>query len=195
MVEKNVMSTEEYLAQAEAFLKPYGRVINRPASDRLDVTILPGAIQSVMRAVAAEHWGYLAAITGLDRPGVSGVMPEDKQWLRLVNEDDSGTAVQEHEGSIELLYTFCLKAAVVTVRTAVRYSFPVIHTVCDVFPAATLYERELIELFGVKIVGTPNKEKLLLPDDWPDGVFPLRKSFTQSVLRDRLADLTNEGDQ
>lgn len=183
------MDTEQYLAQAEAFLRPYGRAIHRPAPDRLDITILPGAIQSVMRAVAAEKWGYLVAITGVDRPGVSGVMPEDKQWSRLVSEDEGSSTVQEHEGSIELLYTFCKKAAVVTLRTAVRYSFPVIHTVCDVFPAATLYERELIELFGVKIVGTPNKDKLLLPDDWPDGVFPLRKSFTQDSLRESLDEI------
>jgi NADH:ubiquinone oxidoreductase subunit C len=177
MVEIKAMDTEKYLAQAEAILRPYGRVINHPSPDRLDISILPGAIQSVMRAMAAEHWGYLVAITGVDRPGISGVMPEDKQWSRLAREDEGGTGSQEHEGSIELLYTFCHQAAIVTLRTSVRYSFPVIHTVCDVFPAATLYERELIEMFGVKVVGTPNKEKLLLPDDWPDGVFPLRKTF------------------
>jgi Ni,Fe-hydrogenase III component G len=28
------------------------------------------------------------------------------------------------------------------------------------------------------VVGTPDPGKLLLPDDWPDGVYPLRKSFT-----------------
>jgi NADH:ubiquinone oxidoreductase subunit C len=171
------MDTEEFLAQAEEILKPYGRLINRPAPDRLDITVLPGAIQSVMRAIAAERWGYLVAITGVDRPGVSGVMAEDKQWSRLVSDEENSASVPQQEGSIELLYTFCKKAAVVTVRTAVRYSFPVIHTICEVFPAATLYERELIEMFGVKIVGTPNKDKLLLPDDWPDGTFPLRKSF------------------
>jgi Ni,Fe-hydrogenase III component G len=43
---------------------------------------------------------------------------------------------------------------------------------------ATLYERELIEMFGITIEGTPNTDKLLLPDDWPAGVYPLRKEFT-----------------
>jgi Ni,Fe-hydrogenase III component G len=35
-----------------------------------------------------------------------------------------------------------------------------------------------MELFGVEIVGTPDTDRLVLPDDWPHGVYPLRKSFT-----------------
>jgi NADH-quinone oxidoreductase subunit D len=30
-------------------------------------------------------------------------------------------------------------------------------------------------MFGVDVVGTPNPDRLFLPDDWPDGVYPLRK--------------------
>ena len=45
-------------------------------------------------------------------------------------------------------------------------------------------------MFGMTITGTPNTEKLLLPDDWPDGVYPLRKSFhgfpEQSTKRDKI---------
>ncbi|NMC80497.1 MAG: hydrogenase large subunit, partial [Chloroflexi bacterium] len=45
-------------------------------------------------------------------------------------------------------------------------------------PSATLYERELMEMMGVQLVGTPSSDRLLLPDEWPENVFPLRKSFT-----------------
>ena len=31
---------------------------------------------------------------------------------------------------------------------------------------------------GFVIEGTPVPDRLVLPDDWPDGVYPLRKSFT-----------------
>jgi Ni,Fe-hydrogenase III component G len=44
-------------------------------------------------------------------------------------------------------------------------------------PTATLYERELQEMFGFVVAGTPDSGRLLLPDDWPDCVYPLRKSF------------------
>jgi NADH:ubiquinone oxidoreductase subunit C len=171
------MNITEDLTKAEEILKPYSHQITRPASDRLDAIILPTALEAAVRALHAEPWGYLVAITGIDRPGVEVDLPEDKQWARLKEEHEALSASSEHEGSIEILYHFCHKAAIVTLRTAVRYSFPVIHSVCEILPAATLYERELIEMFGVKVVGTPSKEKLLLPDDWPDGVFPMRKSF------------------
>jgi Ni,Fe-hydrogenase III component G len=32
-------------------------------------------------------------------------------------------------------------------------------------------------MFGVILEGMPMRDKLLLPDDWPDWVYPLRKSF------------------
>ena len=51
-------------------------------------------------------------------------------------------------------------------------------TICDIIPSATLYERELMELFGVTVEGTPDPARLVLPDEWPEGVYPLRKSFT-----------------
>ena len=46
----------------------------------------------------------------------------------------------------------------------------------DFLPAAEWIEREIAEMFGVKFTGHPQPETLLLPDDWPDGVYPLRKS-------------------
>ena len=51
-------------------------------------------------------------------------------------------------------------------------------SVCGLVPAATLYERELGEMFGVTVEGTPVTDHLLLPDSWPQGVYPLRKSFS-----------------
>jgi Ni,Fe-hydrogenase III component G len=172
-----MMDTTARLSRAGEILKPFERLITHPAPDRLDVTILPSALEAAVRALNAEHWGYLVAITGVDRPGVAALVPEEKQWARVAVEQETKSADAEHEGSIELLYTFCSGAAVVTLRTSVRYSLPVVSTICNIIPAATLYERELIEMFGVEIAGTPNSEKLLLPDDWPDGVYPLRKSF------------------
>jgi NADH:ubiquinone oxidoreductase subunit C len=172
-----MMDTTALLLQAEEILQPFGHLAVRPAPDRLDVTILPTRLEAAVRALIAAGWGYLVAITGVDRPGVAALEPEDKQWSRLTDEQEGAGPSADHEGSIELLYTFCSRAAITTLRTSVRYSSPVIHSICDTIPSATLYERELIEMFGVRILSTPNRDKLLLPDDWPDGVYPLRKSF------------------
>jgi len=171
------MELEPILAQAEELLKPFTRLAARPAPDRLDVTIVPTDLEAAVSGLVAAQWGYLTAITGLDRPGMAAAPVEEKQWSRLSGDQNVIPAPNAPEGSIEILYHFCQKAAIVTIRTSVRYSFAVIPTICGIIPAATLYERELGEMYGIQVVGTPNKDKLLLPDDWPDGIYPMRKSF------------------
>ena len=123
---------------------------------RLDANLRPEMLITAIKALMASGWVYLSAITGLDIPPVEG---------------------ETQEGQIELLYHFCSGPSILTLRTRVPYSNPVVASVCSLIPYATLYERELIEMLGVTIQGTPSTDRLLLPDDWPDGVYPLRKSF------------------
>jgi Ni,Fe-hydrogenase III component G len=82
-------------------------------------------------------------------------------------------------GSIEILYHFCNGAAVLTLRTWVSYTNPTVASVTSVIPSASLYEVELSEMFGVRVRNNPAASgHLLLPEDWPKNVYPLRKSFT-----------------
>ena len=76
-----------------------------------------------------------------------------------------------------MLYHFCRGAAIITLRVSVPYEAATVPTICGVISSATLYERELSELFGIVVEGTPDPRRLVLADDWPDGVYPLRKSF------------------
>jgi Ni,Fe-hydrogenase III component G len=123
---------------------------------RLDAHLRPEMLIPAVKVLMSAGWLYLSAITGLDRPPA---------------EDEA------QEGQIELLYHFCNGPFILTLRTLVPYSHPVVTSVCSLIPYATLYERELIEMLGVEIQDTPSTDRLLLPDDWPDGVYPLRKSF------------------
>ena len=54
-------------------------------------------------------------------------------------------------------------------------------TMTDFMPAANWIEREIHELLGVNFVGHPRLDKLLLPDDWQEGIYPLRKKTYESV--------------
>ena len=42
-------------------------------------------------------------------------------------------------------------------------------------PGAEWIEREMHDLLGIKFDGHPNLTRLILADDWPEGVYPLRK--------------------
>ena len=44
-------------------------------------------------------------------------------------------------------------------------------------PSAVYYEREICDMFGVFAQGNPDTRKLVLHEQWPDNLFPLRKDF------------------
>src|SRR5512143_1056008 len=79
--------------------------------------------------------------------------------------------------TFELLYHFASPVASITVRTSVPRSEPRISSICAVIPGAIFYEREIQEMFGIVMEAIPDPRRLNLPDDWPEGVFPLRKDW------------------
>jgi NADH-quinone oxidoreductase subunit D len=146
------MTTETSLKRAEELLSHYSDGSSRPEANRLDVNISAINIPAATAALTKGHWGYLSAITGLDL-GVEA-------------------------GEMELLYHFCDRDAITTLRArVVREGIPDIASIADQVPVASFYERELSEMYGVNVIGTPDPERLFLPDDWPNGVFPMRKDF------------------
>ncbi|MCQ1537729.1 NADH-quinone oxidoreductase subunit C [Methanocalculus taiwanensis] len=54
----------------------------------------------------------------------------------------------------------------------------VLPTISDLIPGALFTEREKQEMFGVTIQDIPDGRRLFLPEDFPEGVYPLRKDET-----------------
>jgi len=65
---------------------------------------------------------------------------------------------------------------------------PVLRTVSDRFPAADIYEREICDLFGIAVEGLPPGNRYPLPDNWPDGEYPLRKDWKGNLPEDAGGD-------
>jgi Ni,Fe-hydrogenase III component G len=142
------MSADTALDRAEALLAPLATAVSRPEPHRLDVAVAVAGLVPAVRVLREAEWGYLAAITGLD----------------LGSED-----------ALEALYHFCHGPAIVTLRVRTPRSDASVPSICELVPSASFFERELSEMLGVTVVGTPDARRLFLPDDWPDGVYPLRK--------------------
>ncbi len=161
------MEIQELLTAAEVLLKDCALSFSRPEENRLDAVVSATRIRDAVKALLIEgKWGYLSAITALDNAEY---------------ETDSVTKEKvavPNKGNLELLYHFCESAAVVTLRVTLSYDEPVIDSICPLILAASFYEREAMELMGITFRDTPNTDRLVLPDSWPEGVFPLRKSFT-----------------
>jgi len=89
------------------------------------------------------------------------------------------TAVDDHNG-FEILYHFSYdpSGVIVSVRAILNdKENPRIDTITTVTRSAWWIEREMHELFGIEFDGNLDMRPLLLPDDWPKGVYPLRKTF------------------
>ncbi|MEM2601809.1 MAG: NADH-quinone oxidoreductase subunit C [Candidatus Bathyarchaeia archaeon] len=88
-------------------------------------------------------------------------------------------------GSIEIAYhIWCYQAgAEVTIKTEVPKASPEIETVSDIIPGSLLYEAEARDLLGIEFKGLPYEGKLILPEDWPEGVHPLRKDWKPDWLK------------
>jgi len=65
---------------------------------------------------------------------------------------------------------------------------PVLPTITGLFPGSDIYERELEDLFGIKVEGLPKGNRYPLPDQWPAGQYPLRKEWNASSLQEKPED-------
>jgi len=85
--------------------------------------------------------------------------------------------------SFEILYHFGFdsKGTVVSLRVFLSdKKNPEIESLSDVIPGIAWIEREMWELLGINFKGHPNLKHFLLPDDWPEGNYPLRKGKIKS---------------
>ena len=52
---------------------------------------------------------------------------------------------------------------------------PKVPSLANLIKGAEFIEREIHELLGIDFPDHPNLKPLLLPEDWPEGVYPLRR--------------------
>ena len=108
-------------------------------------------------AVKEMHFLALSAITGLDKGDGFEVIYHLNQ-----------------EGKILLNLSAILNKENPTVDTVTAYC-----------PSADIYERELMDLLGIKVQGLAAGHRYPLTDDWPKGEYPLRKDWKSIIPNKR----------
>jgi Ni,Fe-hydrogenase III large subunit/Ni,Fe-hydrogenase III component G len=93
-------------------------------------------------------------------------------------------------GVFHVYYVFALDEAhsFLILRVPVPPGDPQFTSLTNAVPAANWQEREVQDLFGLKLQGHPNPRRCALHDDWPQ-IYPLRKDFD---LKTRLAPFAGE---
>lgn len=79
--------------------------------------------------------------------------------------------------NLELMYHIRFYGKIVTIKVKLSKNDLRIKSVTSLMPGADFHEREVADLFGVVFNGHPNPKRLILPDEWPVNLFPLRKDF------------------
>ena len=99
----------------------------------------------------------------------------------------SGLDARHH---MEILYHFTIEEIdlLISLRVKLDKSKLEIDSLANMFEGANWIEREITEMLGIKFNDHPDMRRLLLPDDWPEGVYPLRRDYKEwdkGAIRDR----------
>jgi len=87
------------------------------------------------------------------------------------------SGVDTPRGGIEILYHFDFfqLPQVFSLRVFLKKPKLEIESLAPFIKGTEWIERELNELLGISFKNHPDMKHLLLPDDWPEGNFPLRR--------------------
>ena len=93
----------------------------------------------------------------------------------------TGNFLLHHVWSLPELRTFLHMAAPIDPAN------PVYPSIAAAYPAANWLEREVMDFFGLTPEGHPNPARVALHNDWPDGLWALRKDFPIERVVPRVA--------
>lgn len=95
------------------------------------------------------------------------------------------------DGKFEVNYILLVENVSVIVKTETGNCE--VESVTKIFPGAILFERELYEMFGIKVVGHPDLRNFFLPRELTkSGTYPLRKSLTNEQVRSEIRRVTEQ---
>ncbi len=134
------------------------------APDQVTVTVTREALPEAVETLYYGHDGWLSVVVGSDE--------------RKLN------------GSFAIHYVLSMEGAeknFTVVRALVPPDSMEFPSVSPKVPAAVWGEREVRDMFGMRPVGLTDTRRLVLPDDWPDDLHPLRKDAMDYRLRPEIA--------
>ena len=128
------------------------------AADQVTITVPLNSLPDVVESIYYQQGGWLASVAVNDERPLNG---QFAIYYILSVEGNENNPQSEK--------------AYVVVRAQIPPHQPEFPSVTPKVPAAIWYEREARDMFGLQPIGLPDERRLVLPDDWPDNLYPLRK--------------------
>ncbi len=101
----------------------------------------------------------------------------------------SGSDTRHEDGTFTLDYVFSYSREdkFLILQTSIEEKEPRFPSLAHFLPQANWQEREIQDLLGLEAIGHPDPRRLVLHEDWPRDIFPLRKDFDFSGKIPRVA--------
>lgn len=131
-------------------------------------------------------------INALELPQICEFLRDDDSLLfdALMNlsgvDDNNAKKIKDEEGNEKLegrtlsVY-YHLHSMKHNHKVAIKVSVPIekpeVESVESIWKCADWHEREAYDMYGIIFLNHPNLIRILMPYDWEDGSYPLRKDF------------------
>lgn len=142
-----------------------------------------GAVRSVEKAVAGTFY------VTVDREAIVPVSRwlQDELGARFII--SAGADRRPTQGCFTVTHIFSRdkEKQFICLRADVPENGAEIASITPAVPAANWAEREFQDLVGVRANGHPDPRRLILADDWPEGVYPLRKDVPYNAKPEPVA--------
>lgn len=155
-VEPQLEDVEKVRKELEAKLSNIARRIEYISGAGLIVEVPKDLIRDAVKVVHDELDAYLRVVAGADERPIKGVFSS----YYVFGLDNIGLNI------------------IITAYMDPRN--PSIPTVTDIAPSADWYELEMYDLLGIRV---ENRKlyRFVLPEDWPEGLYPLRKDVAYNI--------------
>jgi len=141
-----------YLARVRAQFPNAVLEEERQTQDQVTITVKTGLLPEIVEYLYYRQGGWLSVLFGNDERTLNGHFAV--YYVLSMEEGEKCWIVVK-----VLVDANTLEYPAVTPRV----------------PAAVWGEREVRDMYGLHPVGLPDERRLVLPDDWPEDLFPLRK--------------------
>lgn len=97
--------------------------------------------------------------------------------LRFLFLAGSDTRLEVGAFTLDYVFSYSHQDKFLILQIRIEEKEPRFPSLAHFLPQANWQEREVQDLLGLEPIGHPDPRRLVLHEDWPQGVFPLRKDF------------------